>query len=480
MKTTTKTGRKIVGALVSAAVMFSMIPAMVFADDAPTTVDYDTKPIEIGAVDMNGSGTFDGVDVALSGKAHIKTPSGFDGPLFKIKDSATDYVFSLNPRGEFADAQLLGVIITLGGVYVQNQNETYTPYEGDANFDFTIGDDFELVGNTLTFMSDTPVDAVTFSASETSMYDKLYVEVTGVEIIYQIPATDLAISPDSIELLEGETATITATVTPENSTYNVVWTSDDPSVATVNNDGVVTGVAGGMTVIRATVGHGEDAIVRTCEVAVIALGPDVSEARFRLAISIATIDGLIENYSDYIPADLLAIMDEASDLAWEVYLDPEATDDILNDASDMLGELINEALKYIVDGGDDTVYYTEEQLRQMSVNNFVENLYLTILNRQFDAAGRDSWLNCLMQQGGTATEVVIGFLKSPEYTSYNVSNEEFVATCYRVFCNRAATAAETASWVAQLEGGTSRDTVISQFAQSPEWANICAFFKVNV
>lgn len=37
MKTTIKNGRKIIGALVSAAVMVSMIPAMVFAVPAPQT-----------------------------------------------------------------------------------------------------------------------------------------------------------------------------------------------------------------------------------------------------------------------------------------------------------------------------------------------------------------------------------------------------------------------------------------------------------
>ena len=41
MKTTTKTGRKIVGALVSAAVMISMIPAMVLAVPDPQTVTVD-------------------------------------------------------------------------------------------------------------------------------------------------------------------------------------------------------------------------------------------------------------------------------------------------------------------------------------------------------------------------------------------------------------------------------------------------------
>ncbi len=128
----------------------------------------------------------------------------------------------------------------------------------------------------------------------------------------------------------------------------------------------------------------------------------------------------------------------------------------------------------------DVPFYTEDQLRAMSVQNFVEGLYPSVLGRQFDAEGRDSWMNSILEQNGTATSVAIGFLESPEFTSKNLSNEDFVATCYRVFCNRAASEAETAQWVAQLEAGSTRDTVIRQFAQSPEWASICAFFMVNV
>ena len=125
-------------------------------------------------------------------------------------------------------------------------------------------------------------------------------------------------------------------------------------------------------------------------------------------------------------------------------------------------------------------FYTEEQLRSMSVQNFVEGLYLTVLGRQYDAEGRDSWMNNILEQNGTATSVAIGFLESPEFTSKNLSNEEFIATCYRVFCNRSASEAEMAPWIASLEAGTTRDSVIREFAQSAEWASICAFFMVNV
>ena len=116
----------------------------------------------------------------------------------------------------------------------------------------------------------------------------------------------------------------------------------------------------------------------------------------------------------------------------------------------------------------------------MSVRNFVGTLYTRILHREFDAAGRDSWMSLLMEKGGTATDVILGFFGSAEYGSYNTSNEEFVTTLYWVMCNRAGSSAEIADWVSKLDAGATRESVIREFAASQEWANLCAFFKVNV
>lgn len=49
------------------------------------------------------------------------------------------------------------------------------------------------------------------------------------------------------------TVTLTAKLSPEGAAGRIVWSSDDPSVATVDGRGQVTGVAEGETVIRATV-----------------------------------------------------------------------------------------------------------------------------------------------------------------------------------------------------------------------------------
>lgn len=70
----------------------------------------------------------------------------------------------------------------------------------------------------------------------------------------EIPATGLSIDKYYVELNQGETTTITATVQPENATGEFVWESVDTNVARVEN-GVVTAISPGQTKIRVTFGN---------------------------------------------------------------------------------------------------------------------------------------------------------------------------------------------------------------------------------
>ena len=82
-----------------------------------------------------------------------------------------------------------------------------------------------------------------------------------------IYVTSVSLNTNSLSLKEGETATLTAKVEPENATNKTVtWSSDNESAATVEN-GLVTAVAQGSTTITATAadGSGEKA---TCTVTV--------------------------------------------------------------------------------------------------------------------------------------------------------------------------------------------------------------------
>ena len=68
------------------------------------------------------------------------------------------------------------------------------------------------------------------------------------------PATDISLSKSELTLTAGESASLTATVTPEGSTDTVVWSSSKTDVATVDATGKVTAVAPGEATITATAG----------------------------------------------------------------------------------------------------------------------------------------------------------------------------------------------------------------------------------
>ena len=69
-----------------------------------------------------------------------------------------------------------------------------------------------------------------------------------------VPATGVTLDKTTLSLTEGESATLTATVEPENATDKaIVWTSSDNAVATVEN-GVVTAVKAGTATITAACG----------------------------------------------------------------------------------------------------------------------------------------------------------------------------------------------------------------------------------
>ncbi|MBE7089782.1 MAG: hypothetical protein E7362_03150 [Clostridiales bacterium] len=65
-----------------------------------------------------------------------------------------------------------------------------------------------------------------------------------------VAVTDVALNVSSVELVVGGTYQLTATITPNNATNtNVIWISNDTSIATVDANGNVTAVSAGTTVI---------------------------------------------------------------------------------------------------------------------------------------------------------------------------------------------------------------------------------------
>lgn len=83
------------------------------------------------------------------------------------------------------------------------------------------------------------------------------------EVPQDVPCTELILDQAGIALKEvGATAVLTANPIPANTTDPIVFSSQDETVVTVDQDGLITAVANGMTIIEVTCG----AVEQTCTI----------------------------------------------------------------------------------------------------------------------------------------------------------------------------------------------------------------------
>jgi uncharacterized protein YjdB len=75
--------------------------------------------------------------------------------------------------------------------------------------------------------------------------------------ILPVSVTGITIEPTNLKILLNSTGSLTPEITPENATNKAItWSSDDTSVATVDENGLVTGVSLGTANIAATTTDG--------------------------------------------------------------------------------------------------------------------------------------------------------------------------------------------------------------------------------
>lgn len=81
------------------------------------------------------------------------------------------------------------------------------------------------------------------------------------------PVTRVSVTPATVAMEPDDTQQLTVAVVPVDASIRyVVYTSDNPAVATVSNTGVVTGIADGQANITVTTVDG--GFIDTCEVTV--------------------------------------------------------------------------------------------------------------------------------------------------------------------------------------------------------------------
>ena len=140
-------------------------------------------------------------------------------------------------------------------------------------------------------------------------------------------------------------------------------------------------------------------------------------------------------------------------------------------------EFYNICESYGITAGFFAVGYDRNQVN--NVNLFVERLYQTCLGRRGDRGGQKDWVNKLLKKEITGAECSRCFIQSKEYVNKGLSDEDYVENMYKAMMGRASDPAGKESWLAALGNGKTRDEVFAGFANSKEFGDICAAYKID-
>jgi hypothetical protein len=112
------------------------------------------------------------------------------------------------------------------------------------------------------------------------------------------------------------------------------------------------------------------------------------------------------------------------------------------------------------------------------VQEFINRCYTVVLQRDADQSGMDYWTNILTNHIASGAQVASGFIFSGEFTSRNLSNEEYIEVLYQTFFGRTGDEAGKEYWLSILNGNGRRDILCASFAASAEFTEICNSYGI--
>ncbi|HEX9692439.1 MAG TPA: Ig-like domain-containing protein, partial [Gemmatimonadales bacterium] len=204
-----------------------------------------------GAGVLQGAGTLNVSGTTFSNNAAIN-PGTSPGILTITGNAPLGSTSSLNielggtTAGTGYDRLAVSGAVTLDGSLVVDTISAFAPAEGNS---FAI---MTFASRTGTFSS------ITFPNTPGVNYDTLWVEGGAVDtlvITAALPVASVDVTPTGSSIAVSGTATLSAQPKDSaggNLTRTVTWTSLNPSIATVNGSGTVTGVAAGQVTLAAT------------------------------------------------------------------------------------------------------------------------------------------------------------------------------------------------------------------------------------
>ena len=111
------------------------------------------------------------------------------------------------------------------------------------------------------------------------------------------------------------------------------------------------------------------------------------------------------------------------------------------------------------------------------ITAFVSRLYRQVLNRRASKNELETWVRAL-RSGRTATQVVRGFFGSQEMLNRNLGASEVVGIMYKTILNREPDVNGFNSWVPAYNQ-LGAEKVLNGFLKSPEFAQLAKEYGIN-
>ncbi|MCR4998902.1 MAG: DUF4214 domain-containing protein [Lachnospiraceae bacterium] len=347
----------------------------------------------------------------------------------------------------------------------------------------------------------------------------------------EIPVSGVYINAYHSSVAVGDTITLGGTIYPSNATGNVSlrWSSSDETIATVADDGVVTGKkAGAVTISCSVQGKSDNISILVYEdynytkkpVPNITPSSDGSYTdpamefvarMYRVVLNREPDDAGLIDWTMRLKKGQAAAVDIVQGFFWsdEYKNMAKPNGEIVTDCYNaMLGrdpdeggyndwvtkldngmsvnaifagfvgsqEFANLCNSYGIQPGNYDV--SEPRDQNQGVTAFVARLYTQALGRGYDVDGLNDWtgqINANPSRENVLYVSTTGFLDSQEFVNKNLDNTEYVKVLYRTYLGREYDDDGLADWVGQLDRGeNTRDGVAAGFAYSQEFTDIMA------
>ena len=286
----------------------------------------------------------------------------------------------------------------------------------------------------------------------------------------EVKVTRITLNKANASIEKGKTLQLKATVTPTNATTKAVtWKSSNTKIATVSSTGKVTAKATGTVTITCTAkdGSGKKA---TCKITVIK--PTVKATKITINKTKAT---LVKGEKISLKATVTPTNATNKAVTWKSSNTKIAT-------VSSTGKVTAKATGTVTitctakDGSGKKATCKITVRNYTKTESYVARIYTKALGRNPEIGGLKYWTGEINAKRKTPVQVAEAFFFAPEFTNKKLNNTAYVRVLYQTFMGRKADQGGLNYWVARLNKGESRKSVLEAFAGCPEFQKIVKSF----